>query len=106
MQNNSFWPRSWGARPQSIGEATRLARAQISRLPKLIPIFSHRYLPAAPTVEPTPVFSVHQSDVIYYGYDLADYLAHEFPQPRQPKPKPPYVPFWSDLAFGAEPEDL
>jgi hypothetical protein len=25
-----------------------------------------------------PVFSVHQTDIIYYGVDLRDYLIHEF----------------------------
>ena len=104
--NNAFWPRSWGARPQDRSAATDLALNHIDRLPQLIPIYGHRYLPAAPTVEPTPVFSVYQSDVIYYGYDLADYLANEFRQPRQAKSNVPSVGFWSDLAYGADAEDL
>jgi len=32
-------------------------------------------------VRPSPVFSVHQTDVIYYGGNLLDYVAHEFKVP-------------------------
>ena len=31
-----------------------------------------------PTSAGNPVFSVYQMDIIYYGYDLASYLEHEF----------------------------
>jgi hypothetical protein len=34
------------------------------------------------------VFSVHQTDIIHYGFDLADYLRHEFGLPgRAPWPE-------------------
>ena len=45
------------------------------------------------------MFSVYQSDVIYYGADLTDYFEREFaggnnrPWPDQIK----YIRFWSDL---------
>lgn len=41
--------------------------------PRLIPICSHRYIPEEPHDAGNPVFSVMQSDVIYYGADLANY---------------------------------
>jgi hypothetical protein len=28
-----------------------------------------------------PVFSVHETDIIYYDHDLEDYLRHEFDLP-------------------------
>ena len=31
-----------------------------------------------PQLPDNPVFSVHQTDIIVYGTDLEDYLAHEF----------------------------
>lgn len=104
--NNDFWPRSWGPRPTADEHAVVAARAAIAQLPRLVPIYSHRYVPAAPTVEPTPVFSVYQSDVIYYGSDLSNYLAREFGARPLLGPKPGHVAFWSDLAWGAENEDL
>jgi hypothetical protein len=38
-------------------------------------------IPDDPHLEGNPVFSVHQTDIIYYGYDLEDYLRHEFDLP-------------------------
>ena len=35
-------------------------------------------LPDAPHEPGNPVFSVQQTDIIVYGTDLRDYLAHEF----------------------------
>jgi hypothetical protein len=54
------------------------------------------------------VFSVYQTDVIYYGADLGAYVAHEFRLGDEVSAKPPGVriPFWSDLAEGAEDVDL
>ena len=44
------------------------------------------------------MFSVYQSDVIYYGGDLADYFEREFVDPRRPLPQHiKHVRFWSDL---------
>jgi hypothetical protein len=52
----------------------------------------------------SPVFSLHQSDAIYYGCDLADYLKNEFGGIRVIEGTPKYVPFWSELAEGREDE--
>jgi hypothetical protein len=55
------------------------------------------------------VFSIYQTDVIYYGDDLVDYIAREFHvPPLYPSPVVGRrrIPFWSDLAEGAEPEEL
>jgi hypothetical protein len=50
---------------------------------------------------------VYQSDVIYYGDNLLDYVAHEFKvSPLEPSTDRPRVPFWGDLADGAENQDL
>lgn len=35
-------------------------------------------IPAEPHLPGNPIFSVHQTDIIYYGIDLRDYLIHEF----------------------------
>jgi hypothetical protein len=45
-------------------------------------------IPDEPNLAGNPVFSVHQTDIIYYGFDLADYLRHDFHIPgREPWPE-------------------
>jgi hypothetical protein len=68
----------------------------------LIPICSHRYIPAAPHEAGNPVFSVHQTDIIYYGADLMDYLQNEFNfyfgrTGYAITGSPKRIPFWSEL---------
>jgi hypothetical protein len=62
-------------------------------------LISHRYLPEQPHEQGSPVFSVCQSDVIYYGANLEDYFEREFTRhDSRPWPdKIKYIPFWSDL---------
>lgn len=108
VRKNGFWPRSWGPKPQDDGDAEALARNRMAAVPVLVPLYSHRLLPAAPAPTGSPVFSVYQTDVVYYGNDLADYVAYEFKvgkvtQGHHPKVR---IDFWSDLAEGAESEDL
>jgi hypothetical protein len=53
-------------------------------------------MPDKPHLPGNPVFSVHQTDIIHYGFDLADYLRHEFdlsgrePWPEEVRP----IRFW------------
>jgi hypothetical protein len=107
VHNNVFWPASWGERPDDPGDREHRARVNLARVPRLVPIYSHRYLTVDPEYRPSPVFSVHQADVIYYGDDLLDYVAHECKvPPLHPLPGRAHAPFWSDLAEGAENPDL
>lgn len=102
---SGFWPASWGDRPTLASEAEAAAREILQSVPKMVPIFAHRYLPAAPAPEDPPVFSIYQTDVIYYGDDLVDYVAHEFDvPPLHPNPIVGLrrVRFWSDLVDGVE----
>lgn len=78
IQKNSFWYKGWGEKPASLEEQLRVAKEHLKTYPKLIPIFSHRYIPSPPSSAGNPVFSVNGTDIIYYGYDLASYLEHEF----------------------------
>ncbi len=66
----------------------------------MIPVFSHRYLPDDPNEAGNPVFSVYQTDIIYYGADLLDYFENEFAQPRPAwrTITPRLIRFWSALA--------
>jgi hypothetical protein len=81
IQYNGFWLEEWGPRPGALEEALQAASELVASAPKLIPIFMHRMMPDEPHLSGNPVFSVHQTDIIHYGFDLADYLRHEFHLP-------------------------
>ena len=71
--------------------------------PKLIPLFGHRFLPDRPREAGNPVFSVYQTDIIYYGTNLANYFANEFHldigAPRcRPEEPIKRIEFWSAFA--------
>jgi hypothetical protein len=55
VHNNDFWSASWGDRPEDSARAEERARGRLARVPKLVPIYSHRYLPADPAPLPNPV---------------------------------------------------
>lgn len=78
IEHNGFWLDEWGQQPATLGEAQRIASELVAAAPKLIPIFKHRMIPSEPHLDGNPVYSVHQTDIIYYGVDLRDYFIHEF----------------------------
>jgi len=99
--NSGFWEPSWGARPDTEVAAEKTAREHLARMPALIPLYDHRYLPAAPAPEGSPVFSVRRTDVQVYGLDLLEYVDVEFGDAQPPVTVPPDRPrleFWSELA--------
>jgi len=101
VENNALWSPEWGDRPNTAGARSEVLAKVVSGAPKLIPLVSHRYLPAEPHEAGNPVFSIYQSDVIYYGVDLEDYFEREFVT--QDRPCPEHIKrirFWSDLADG------
>lgn len=99
IEHNDFWLPQWGDRPGSLEQAKAQARVQVSRAPVLIPVFAHRYLPATPSRAGNPVFSVYQTDIIYYGLDLPSYLEAEFgvPNPFAVPEVPREIELWSKL---------
>jgi len=106
VHNNGFWPDSWGSPPDGRDDQEREARAHLARVPRLVPVYSHRYLTSDPQFVPSPVFSAYQADVILYGDNLLDYIAHEFRVPPLHPSDRTRVPFWTDLAEGADNRDL
>jgi len=79
--NDDIWPTEWGPRPERMDERFAVVTKLVEFAPKLIPIYSHRYIPAEPHEYGNPVLSVHQTDIIVYGHDLTDYFQHEFGVP-------------------------
>lgn len=99
VQRNALWHPSWGQRPADTSEALSTARQHLSRAPKMIPVYGHRYLPAGAGTYGHPVLSIYQTDIIVYGTDLADYINNEFGRwfISADWSPPPMVPFWSDF---------
>ncbi|MEJ8302771.1 SMI1/KNR4 family protein [Saccharibacillus sacchari] len=100
IEHSGFWPDRWGTKPPERAQARAAAEQHLQLVPKLIPIRGHRYLPATPHQAGNPVFSVHQTDVIPYGENLADYFEIEFRHKRYEemnvaKIKP--IDFWGEL---------
>lgn len=78
VEHNGFWLPGWGRRPETMFGARRIVSQLVANAPKLIPVYGHRMIPDRPVLAGNPVFSVHQTDIIYYGCDLRDYFIHEF----------------------------
>jgi hypothetical protein len=97
--HNNFWLDDWGSKPNDLDAACQLARRELTKVPTLVPIYSHRFIPSEPLLEGNPVLSVYQTDIIYYGVDLATYFAAEFgmPLPKWVTTEPRHIRFWSDL---------
>ncbi|TXS46814.1 hypothetical protein EAO75_21830 [Streptomyces sp. uw30] len=101
VEHNAFWYDGWGERPSDGATALDTARRHLRAVPVLVPVYAHRYLPAGRGSSGHPVLSMWQTDVIYYGLDLADYMHQEFDEARgdvdenwNPRAT---VPFWRDL---------
>jgi hypothetical protein len=78
IDENEFWMDRWGKRPMGLSSALDIARRDFATWPKLLPIYGHRFLAAEPCHRDNPVFSIMQTDIIYYGATLAHYLVNEF----------------------------
>jgi hypothetical protein len=78
VEQNDFWLEEWGSRPATPESRKQQINELVSAAPRLIPVYSHRMMPVEPCEAGNPVFSVHQTDIIYYGVDLRDYLIREF----------------------------
>lgn len=99
VEHNVFWDETWGPRPSRTADALAEARGHLAHVPVMVPVCSHRYLPAGRGDWGHPVLSMYQTDIIIYGGDLTAYLHKELGI-RNPNPgtEPhPTVEFWRDL---------
>jgi len=78
IEHAGFWHERWDERPQQLPAALEIARSDFLSWPKLLPMCGHRFLAAEPCLSGNPVFSIMQTDIIYYGADLGHYLMLEF----------------------------
>jgi hypothetical protein len=100
VEYNKFWYDRWGLRPADTASAMATAKRMLAQVPTMVPVYGHRYLPAGRGTFSHPVLSMWQTDIIYYGLDLADYVDQEFghsghsEESREPQAS---VEFWRDL---------
>jgi hypothetical protein len=73
-----LWRPAWGTRPATAQARAQRVHTRVDAAPRLIPVFSHRYLLAEPCHPGNPVFSSVQSDLIVYGADLRTCFLAEF----------------------------
>lgn len=99
VENNDFWVEDWGDRPDSMDDAFAVAGRHLAAVPKMVPIYGHRYLPSGRGSWGHPVLSMYQADIIFYGADLVDYIGREFGPDRTPVSADVIatVPFWTDV---------
>jgi hypothetical protein len=90
-----FWFDEWGVRPPRMKDALRSANYHLARVPRLVPVHAHHYLPAGRGSAGNPVLSVYQTSVTCCATDLFAYLRMD-PEPGLTRPTAP-IPFWSDL---------
>lgn len=93
------WCDDWGKEPTNEIELRKSIQERLRKAPKLLPIYSHRYMPMFFDDNP-PIVSVHEIDIIYYGEDLEDYFEIEFGRKRQDEIEfhnIKAIPFWSDI---------
>jgi len=104
IKGGYFWFDKWKTKPSDFQNQKSIVQQAFKSYPKLIPIYSHRYIPSIPKEVGNPVFSIHQADIIYYGNDLADYFSNEFrfevPEKFGKVLSPKKINFWSDMVEG------
>jgi hypothetical protein len=99
VRESGFWLDAWGRRPNAVDDAVEVASLALVSAPKLIPLYGHRYICEEPHASGNPIVSVWQTDVMYYGSDLANWVDNEFfrESPLHFSTTPTDVPFWSGL---------
>jgi hypothetical protein len=76
------WPTGWDRRPTNPDEVEAKTHRLLATVPRMVPVYAHRYLPAGRATSGHAVLSIHAlDDIIVYGLDLADYVDQEFRSP-------------------------
>ena len=86
LRLESRWQKLYGEKLQTF----------ILSFPKLIPIYSHRYLPSG-IQKNMPILSIMQGDIILYGNNLVEYFENEFTDIHHEIKEKTRIPFRSDL---------
>lgn len=79
-EKQPFWKHSWGNRPETRDEVTKVFADIYKHSPPLIPISSHRFVVSDLNLEYRPVLSIWGTDTIVYGWTLRTYILNEIGQ--------------------------
>lgn len=75
---NRVWLKSWGnIRPKSDETKEKIFSEWFQRIPKLIPIYAHRFVVSNHNNTQNPILSIRGSDTIVYGWNMRHYLLRE-----------------------------
>ncbi len=99
MTNEVDWCDEWGIEPEDEKVRDEEIKNKALNAPKLIPIYSHRYMPLG-KFDGYPILSICGVDIIYYGKDIDDYMRIEFGDKKQYELDCKFIqkiPFWTDL---------
>lgn len=93
------WLRQWGTRPGSTSAAIEIAESALAQVPRLVPIYAHRFLPAGRGTYGGQVLSIWGTDIISYGSNLAEYIMNDFYELNDARHRSTAapIPFWSDF---------
>lgn len=104
IEFNKFWMECFGEKTKDLKYNLKIAQKYYeNNVYKPIPIYSHRYIPSYPSTENNPIFSIVQTDIIFYGNNIFNYFYIEFSKPQSKlhqkmlKQQKKYTPFWSDI---------
>ena len=102
VEHNALWHDTWGDRPAGRDEALETARLEMAQVPRSVPVYGHRFLLAGRGTVGHPVLSIWQTEIIYYGTDLIDYIHQEFGGPGMDRADQSWNPhatvaFWRDF---------
>ena len=98
------WLSAWGPRPEDKQERLDIFTTHFTAWPKLLPVYGHRAIPVSPTKPGNPVFSIMETDIIYYGTSLANWISIEFANAPEAYARnlrieeARHIPVWSDFA--------
>ncbi|WP_185295297.1 hypothetical protein [Mycolicibacterium litorale] len=90
-----FWHGGWGKRPARMKDALRSAVYQLARVPRMVPVHSHCYLPAGRHSSGHPVLSIYQAEIRVVADNVLDYVTR-LSTPAPPPTALPTVGFWSE----------
>ena len=97
--NDIEWSDSWGEEPDEMEERNMIIMKRIEDASILIPLYKHRYI-STQFDKGNPVFSIYDTDIIYYGENLIEYFHVEFKFKNHSAidyAKIKGVNFWSDI---------
>lgn len=98
VEHNEFWYDAWGDRPSAPNAAVAMARSQLSQVPVMVPVCSHRYLPAGRGTHGHPVLSMWQTDIVTFGANLDEFVQYAYGGERPTDASlTAIVPFWREL---------